>query len=100
MVMDGGVPAAGLLAMLITISGPPATRATLSRTAVTAPVAAGTVRRWRRRTQRSAPAVSSSHAQPAATTASSTVHSPSPKPNGSTASGVGPMTSPTVRVTM
>ncbi len=88
----------------ITISGPPSTRATLSRTAMTAAVAPGSASNrargtWRRAAWCPVRAVPS-QAQPATTTASSTVHSTSPKPAGSTSFGVGPTTSPAVRVTM
>ena len=78
-----GAAATGAALALITISGPPATRATLSRIAVTVPVAAeARIRRCRLTGDRSWP--TSSQAHPATTIASSTVHSPSPKPNGST----------------
>src|SRR6185437_5668673 len=83
---------------LMTISGPPATRATLSSTAAATAETAGMAMSCSRRTCQSF-LLASSQQQPTATTASSTVHRPSPNPSGSTAFGVGPTTSPTVRVT-
>lgn len=83
--------------MFITISGPPATSAALSRAAVTPPVITGAAR-GASRTGRSARAISS-QAQPATTITSSTVHSRPPNPTGSAARGLGPTRSPAVRVT-
>ena len=89
----GGRPAA------ITISGPPATSATLSRTAVTPPAAVAVAISSLRRT-RPVGLAHKSQKQPMRMSASNIVHSRSPKPTGSMSRGVGPTMSPTVLVRM
>jgi len=90
--------AAGAADMVITISGPPSTSETLSKTIANVPAAADPDHSARRDTGSSSGRASRTSTPPTVS-ASHAVQNASPNPTGSATLGVGPMTSPIVIVT-